>query len=682
MTNELIEKIVKIGNKWQVQSEKGRNMGTYDTFKEAEKRLQQIHYFKHLNESTDETDELDIDSLINIKNIDKYICPETILIELGQYKIRPDSALPILADKQWKPLLINDNLNNDKCIYVVKNDLTNQLYIGKASDLADRISAHAKTKKRDSKFLHAAIDYALKHNPIRLDIPKISFSWGIYKNFGNTLNQLPREEKREQLNQAEVDAIAKYKTFQGAPTSKYDYNLTPGGEGGRYLIPEYAWNDIIDQLKITTPGIAKTPDAIATYIKNKYPEDRYLEMKNLELASQIKKIAKNYRTPDERHNIANYAIAKSKDNQKKMVDVYYNGKLKTRCDSKADARKYIARCVIQDNLYLHPLDLEVKNRIESDNIEDEIQKLADWLEGSSLHKSGRNFTWNGWHLEGIQEKKPEQTTLTEDTRNQLISKSRNMGGYKDDTSRGKNRFERKKFSKISTQVKSYNQIDMNKFFKQDMLEVNIPINGETASYVVTIRFNGVADEIAKNIKNNGNKFEFRTVLQALTKVFNTANIYVKCTCDDFKYRFSHWSIVNNYSVNDTASDPGPGKGIANPHDDKGKGCKHILLVLSNQDWLMKVCSVVYNYINYAQENMLVPFQKIIFPKLYGINIDDAIEKNLVPEDTKLETEKHIIDVINDWAKNRGKYKPGSNKNPVSGTGGRNKANIGGETEND
>lgn len=140
-------------------------------------------------------------------------------------------------------------------------------------------------------------------------------------------------------------------------------------------------------------------------------------------------------------------------------------------------------------------------------------------------------------------------------------------------------------------------------------------------------------------------------------------------CDDFKYRFKHWSIVNNYGVDDTASDPGPGKGIVNPMDDKGRGCKHILVVLANQDWLMKVCSVIHNYINYAQENMLKPFQKVIFPKLYGISIEDAIEKDLVPEDTKLDTEKHIIDVINDWAKNRGKYKAGSNKNPVTGTGG-------------
>ena len=57
-TNEgLDEKIVHLNNgEWQVQSEKGRNMGTYDTKKEAEKRLSQVEYFKHINESLEKTE--------------------------------------------------------------------------------------------------------------------------------------------------------------------------------------------------------------------------------------------------------------------------------------------------------------------------------------------------------------------------------------------------------------------------------------------------------------------------------------------------------------------------------------------------------------------------------------------------------------------------------------------------
>jgi len=253
--------------------------------------------------------------------------------------------------------------------------------------------------------------------------------------------------------------------------------------------------------------------------------------------------------------------------------------------------------------------------------------------------------------------------LFEDKRTALISKSQNVGAYKNQKY-GKNRFERKKYSKLAQTVQQYNKIDMNEFFKQDTLIVTIPVMGETDNYTVTIKMEGVCSELAKSIKSNNNKLEFKNVIQALTKTFNTADIYTKCTCDDFKYRFAHWNIINNVSVDDTAHDPGPGKGIANPNDDQGRGCKHILLTLANGDWLMKVASVINNYIHYAEEHMQKAFMKAIFPRLYGMPAEEAQEQNIIPEDVDLVTTKDIIEVINNWAKDRGKFKKGSNVNPV------------------
>ena len=87
---------------------------------------------------------------------------------------------------------------------------------------------------------------------------------------------------------------------------------------------------------------------------------------------------------------------------------------------------------------------------------------------------------------------------------------------------------------------------------------------------------------------------------------------------------------------------------------------------------MKVASVINNYIHYAEEKLRQPFLKLIFPKLYGVTIDEAPDKDLLPEDFELESTTEIIDAINDFGKNRGKYKQGSNKNPVTGTGGKTK----------
>jgi len=262
----------------------------------------------------------------------------------------------------------------------------------------------------------------------------------------------------------------------------------------------------------------------------------------------------------------------------------------------------------------------------------------------------------------------ERKLLLEDSRNTLVAKSRNAGPYVQNI-RGKNRFERKRYSQIAKTVKQYNQIDMNKFFKEDMLIVHIPVVGETDNYTVSIRMDGVVAEIAKNIKNNKNQLEYRTIIQSLTRLFNTADLYVKCTCDDYKYRFAHWNIINNVSVDDTSKDPGPGKGIRNPNDNKGRGCKHVLLVLANGDWILKVASVINNYIHYAEQHLQKPFLKVIFPKLYGVPADEMVEKDIIDDDKYLDSTAGLIDAINEYGKKRGRFPKGSNKNPVTGTGG-------------
>lgn len=261
--------------------------------------------------------------------------------------------------------------------------------------------------------------------------------------------------------------------------------------------------------------------------------------------------------------------------------------------------------------------------------------------------------------------------LLEANRTALVSQSRNAGPYKN-KERGKNRFERKKYSKIANAVKNYNEIDMNSLFKQDILLVKIPVVGENDEYTVTIKLEGVVNEIQKNIKNNSNKLEYRTIIQALTKVFNTSDVYIKCSCPDAKYRFAHWNIVNGVSVDDSSSDPGPGKGIANPNDDKGRGCKHMLLVLANGDWMMKVASVINNYCHFLSEKRPEAFLKLVFPKLYGVPADEAEQNDIVADNEDLETGKDLIDIINEYGRNRGKFKKGSNKNPITNTGGRTK----------
>ena len=80
----LQEKIVHLSNgDWQVQSEKGRNMGTYDTKKEAQKRLGQVEYFKHMNEEVSKDLEDKIRSVIAHKETDDWHDGKAYLFEVS-----------------------------------------------------------------------------------------------------------------------------------------------------------------------------------------------------------------------------------------------------------------------------------------------------------------------------------------------------------------------------------------------------------------------------------------------------------------------------------------------------------------------------------------------------------------------------------------------------------------------
>lgn len=169
--------------------------------------------------------------------------------------------------------------------------------------------------------------------------------------------------------------------------------------------------------------------------------------------------------------------------------------------------------------------------------------------------------------------------LQEANRQQLIAKSRKSDNYKD-TSKGKNRFERRIRSKIATTVAEYNQLDMDTFWKKDILIVGIRVQGETSNYIVKIKFHDVLREVQRSIKDHDNILEFRIILQSLIRVFNSGNVFVSCTCPDWHYRQAYFATQNGYTSGNPELRP---SNITNPNDSKGAGCKHVNLVIANLD---------------------------------------------------------------------------------------------------
>ena len=230
-----------------------------------------------------------------------------------------------------------------------------------------------------------------------------------------------------------------------------------------------------------------------------------------------------------------------------------------------------------------------------------------------------------------------EALLTEANRQQLLQKSRKGRNYAPSNQyKGKNRYERRMKSSISATVRDYNMIQMDPLFKRDKLEFKIPVMGETDVYVVDVRVDGLLSEVRQQLMNNKGELEFKVVLQSLIKVLNMGNVYIGCNCPDARYRQAYWQTANDYKAGYFERRP---SNKTNPNDDLGAGCKHVLLVLANLDWAVKVASVINNYIKYCKEHLQRNYADYIFPKVYGVQYDKAVQLNLFdnglfPEDRK------------------------------------------------
>lgn len=257
--------------------------------------------------------------------------------------------------------------------------------------------------------------------------------------------------------------------------------------------------------------------------------------------------------------------------------------------------------------------------------------------------------------------------LNEATRKDLIIKSKKGAEYK---SKEGNRWDAKKDISIASTVKDYNKIDMNTFWKKDVLNFGIKIKGETDNYIVTVEFINILNRLKNNVVKDKNKLTIKCIYDALVEALNSSDVKVDCSCEDFIYRFKVWATKNNYN---TGKKEDREAKITNPNDNLGAACKHILNVLNNAEWIKKISSVINNYINYCKDNMEYNYSKFIFPKIYGMSYDKAAQLTIYDYDekgelkNKLESDEALINLSNALGKVRGRIKKGSNVNPVSQT---------------
>ena len=242
--------------------------------------------------------------------------------------------------------------------------------------------------------------------------------------------------------------------------------------------------------------------------------------------------------------------------------------------------------------------------------------------------------------------------LIEDKRTELVSQGKRGKREKGDD---KTRYEKRVKSRFASSTRNYNQINMNEFFKEDILTVGIEVHGETDDYIVTMKFNGILELLRNRLKQQGNVMDLRAMIRALLDAFNSENVYVNCSCPDYWYRMSYQGTVHKTKAGEPQLIPAP---ITNPHNDLGPGCKHIMLVLANTGWLIKVASVLVNYIKYMEVHRQKDYADIIYPAIYGKEYEEPVQLSIEDKD-ELDTDKGTIDKSNEEGRTRGQFKSGN-----------------------
>lgn len=263
--------------------------------------------------------------------------------------------------------------------------------------------------------------------------------------------------------------------------------------------------------------------------------------------------------------------------------------------------------------------------------------------------------WTGYKLVNMIKNRANglrEQYLVEVTRQELLNLGRNSAKYK-----GKNtsRWTAKSKVSVANTVADYNQIDMNRFWKDDILKFIVKVKGETDNYEVTVEFSKLSQKIQGYVKAAKNLFNRDIVTKALMNALSSSDVRISCNCADFRYRIAYQATRHNAKAGEQET---RASNITNPLDNLGLCCKHVLAVLNNAYWIRNVASVIVNYANYCKENLEYNYSRFIFPKIYGVQYNQAVQMCMNDFDSdgdvidELKTSKELINLANAIAKAR------------------------------
>lgn len=146
------------------------------------------------------------------------------------------------------------------------------------------------------------------------------------------------------------------------------------------------------------------------------------------------------------------------------------------------------------------------------------------------------------------------------------------------------------------------------------LVITTNISGNGSTYTDSIAFKNVMTDLIEVAKNDLKHYvNSKLIIKSIKRSLDNQDIYISCNCDDFIYRFDYWATQGKFKWGKLQNSNG--KGIRNPHNDKGSMCKHLYALLRSNNFLDKVSDKIMRTIM-ANLDVLV--------KKFDINLEEFI----------------------------------------------------------
>jgi hypothetical protein len=168
-----------------------------------------------------------------------------------------------------------------------------------------------------------------------------------------------------------------------------------------------------------------------------------------------------------------------------------------------------------------------------------------------------------------------KSPLNEITRWEILNRSKRQAPV---------RYKKKDGYKSFYTARDFTNIDFAKLFTNDTFVWKSRVGG----YETIVSFEGAFANLYNKIgswsgKNRWKRINLKLLTTCLSQALDEEDLYLSCTCDDFKYRFDYWLSMKydaKYGPKQTTKPK-----VRNVNDNKGFVCKHLLSSLHGKKWV-------------------------------------------------------------------------------------------------